>query len=727
LITGERITKRLGGRGGRAVSERKQDYRDCAERVAREILGEPTPRLSNDKELRWGNHGSLALNVERGLFFDHEHDEGGGVRWLLRHRLGLDEAAINRWLQDRRYITIDDPQPNGGRRPNQRKIVATYDYVDTTGALLFQVVRYEPKTFRQRRPNGADWSWSVKGERQVPYRLPALAEAIGNQRPVTVVEGEKDVDRLAQWNVVATTNAGGAGKWRPELNQHFRGADVILIPDADEAGHRHVHLVGAALAGVAQRIRVLMLPGLPPKGDVSDWIEAGGTADRFWELVEAAPDWVAPTVEADADETSAAKAATADAEQCLIDELARLDQTEYDRRRTDAAHELGVRRSTLDDARQHRRAEIDAERGPPPLRGDWIVQPWAEPVDGDALLLAIVRRIRRHVVLSNDQAIAVALWVLMTWAHQEAAVHSPILLATSAEANSGKSTLAKLIGFIVPRGMNCVGITEAPLYRGIELWEPTVIVDEADSILIDNEPLRTVINSGWTRGDGVPRCISDSYIPHLFPTFCPKAIAMKGLRLPDTTLSRCIIIELKRKKPSETAEHFKHIDDAGLCDLRRQAMRWTMDHVKALKTAEPVMPAAFENRLGDNWRLMLAIADLAGGQWPEHARQAAVVVAKVLDSGDTSVGIRLLADLKAILEERGVDRIFSEELAEALRAMEDRPWSDWKGKPITKTAIARLLKPFKDQTSDSKTIRVGNATLKGYSRQDFQDAFERYL
>src|SRR4029077_15984142 len=116
-------------------------------------------------------------------------------------------------------------------------------------------------------------------------------------------------------------------------------------------------------------------------------------------------------------------------------------------------------------------------------------------------------------------------------------------------------------------------------------------------------------------GRAVPRC--DSNDPRLFSTFCPKAIGLNGRKMPDTTLSRCIIIDLKRKKRSDRVEHFRHIDDTGLANLRRQAQRWTRDNVATLETAVPELPAGFDNRLGDNWRLMLAIADLAGGEWAD--------------------------------------------------------------------------------------------------------------
>src|SRR5262249_36537053 len=157
----------------------------------------------------------------------------------------------------------------------------------------------------------------------------------------------------------------------------------------------------------------------------------------------------------------------------------------------------------------------------------------------------------------------------------------------------------------------------------------TIIVDEADTTFKENEALRAVINSGWTRGSGVLRCIGDENTPHLFPTFCPKAIGMKGRRLPDTTLSRCIVIEMKRKRSLDQAEHFEHVDDAGLGELRQQCMRWSIDNAETLRGAVPQMPAGFGNRLGDNWRLILAIADRVGGEWPEGARCAAVSLSKV--------------------------------------------------------------------------------------------------
>jgi hypothetical protein len=323
-------------------------------------------------------------------------------------------------------------------------------------------------------------------------------------------------------------------------------------------------------------------------------------------------------------------------------------------------------------------------------------------------------------VLTPDQALTVALWIMMAWAHPGAAIYSPIpiLMVTSAEANSGKTTLLGLIGFLVPRSLPSVGVSEAALYRSIELWNPTIIADEFDTLLADNEPLRAVINSGWTRGSGVLRCVGDDKTPHRFTTFCPKVIGLKGRKLPDTTLSRAVIIELKRKKPSDRVEHFRHLDDAEFANVRRQALRWTMDNIATLETAVPKLPAGFDNRIGDNWRLMIAIADLAGGEWPDQARQATTVIAKV-NASDMSIRVQLLADIRTIFATKSVDRIATSELIAALVDIDSHPWAEWKGgKAITASGLAKLLAPL---YIVSGTIRVGlDKTTKGYQLGHFQ-------
>lgn len=166
----------------------------------------------------------------------------------------------------------------------------TYDYRDEEGTLLFQAVRLKsPKTFRQRRPDGAgNWSWTLGDVRRVLYRLPELLASPADTR-VFIVEGEKDVERLAQLNVLATTNPMGAGKWEHVDDEPLRGRQVVILPDNDDAGTVHADDVARALLDKATETRVLRLPDLPEKGDVSDWIASGGTAEALVKLASTAP------------------------------------------------------------------------------------------------------------------------------------------------------------------------------------------------------------------------------------------------------------------------------------------------------------------------------------------------------------------------------------------------------------------------------------------------------
>lgn len=181
---------------------------------------------------------------------------------------------------------------NDGNQTVKPREVAAYDYRDESGNLLFQVVRFSPKTFRQRKPDGKGaWIWNIEGSRRVLYRLPELISSDSSFH-VFVPEGEKDVDnvRALGEGFQATTNPGGAGKWRDEYSESLKDRTVILLPHNDKAGRDHAFSVGVSLLKVGACIKAILLPNLPEKGDVSDWINAGGTADQLWKLVAEAPD-----------------------------------------------------------------------------------------------------------------------------------------------------------------------------------------------------------------------------------------------------------------------------------------------------------------------------------------------------------------------------------------------------------------------------------------------------
>jgi len=232
-------------------------------------------------------------------------------RILLKCFAGCSQEQILRALEARGISRSDlsppsKPQP----RRDSSTILKTYDYFSKDGRLLFQVVRMNPKTFRQRRPcpnngkcghpkcsremYGGWWHWDLDGVERVLYHLPEVMAASARGGRVYVVEGEKDADALAHRGLVATTNPQGAGKWRAEYSEALRGACVVILPDNDEPGRRHAEQVAQSLHGIAASVRVLHLPGLPPKGDVSDWLAAGGTTEELEWLADKAPEWTPP-------------------------------------------------------------------------------------------------------------------------------------------------------------------------------------------------------------------------------------------------------------------------------------------------------------------------------------------------------------------------------------------------------------------------------------------------
>jgi len=237
------------------------DWPSLCEPIARAVWGNPT--METPGELRWGRYGSRVLDRQHGVWFDHENNIGGGTLDLVP---GAEIAEKMRWLAGEGLIAGGAPKP---------RIVATYDYTDEQGKLLFQVVRFDPKDFRQRRPDGeGGWIWSLDDTRRVLYRLCGLRAAIDFDDVVYIVEGEKDVDALHARDLVATCNPGGAGKWRAEYSESLRDANAVIVGDNDQAGRSHAQQVAAALHGIAKFVRVLDLtkfwPECRPKGDVSD-------------------------------------------------------------------------------------------------------------------------------------------------------------------------------------------------------------------------------------------------------------------------------------------------------------------------------------------------------------------------------------------------------------------------------------------------------------------------
>jgi hypothetical protein len=274
------------------------DFPGLMQPVALRLLGEPNPRLTKSpRDVRFGNQGSMAVDCNQGRWFDHENKVGGGVLDLIRHKRGIDAGAAMDWLRCEGLLPHDALAGRSSPVPGAKD--TTYDYVDENGLLLHQTVRREPKKFLQRRPdpdNAGRWIWKLNGIRTVLYQLSDLLVGMANGDTVYVTEGEKDADNLRTLKFTATTNPMGAGNWRSDYSELLRGANVVVISDNDQTGRDHVEQVASSLNGIATRVRVLDIrsiwPECPEKGDISDWIAAGGDADKLRKAVEALPDWM---------------------------------------------------------------------------------------------------------------------------------------------------------------------------------------------------------------------------------------------------------------------------------------------------------------------------------------------------------------------------------------------------------------------------------------------------
>jgi putative DNA primase/helicase len=398
----------------------------------------------------------------------------------------------------------------------------------------------------------------------------------------------------------------------------------------------------------------------------------------------------------------------------LIGELASLDSLDYELQRDTAAAGLGIRISALDKLVKGRRAATDGENAALP---HWNVEPSAEPVDGAALLNSLRQIFRRYVILPKGADIALPLWVLHAWT-MDAGDISPLMVLVSPTKRCGKTSVLIVLYFLTPRSELSSNITAPALFRYIEEVRPTLLIDEADSFAKDNEELRGILNSGHTKAAAnVIRNVDHK--PRRFSTWAPKAIATIGT-LPDTLEDRAVVARLQRKPPGATVERLRRRDNAAFAALRSQAARWAADNFGKLVDPDPKMPD-LNDRAADNWCPLLAIAELAGGTWPEEARRAACLLSD--EEQDGAIGVELLRDIRSAFGNDDVIR--SSDLVAKLTADPERPWAEWKqGRPLTQKQVAGLLAPFH---IISLTVHPpGLPDGKGYRRIEFEEAWAVY-
>jgi hypothetical protein len=641
----------------------------------------------------------------------------------------LSRHSAPRWRQSARNLGKLRTNRRGPNKSSPR----LYDYRDETGNLLFQTVRFEfqnsdgsfvltdtgkrKKTFRQRRPNPdrpEQWLWNLDGVALVPYRLPELIEAAGNETLIVIAEGERKVDLLRGWNIAATCNSGGAKKWRAEHSAYLKDANVVIMPDNDPAGRKHLDAAAASLKEVGAAVRVLNLPGLSLKDDVLDWAAAGGTVDQLYALIDRdAKPWK-PSNGADTNEEDGRTGASLDRE---ITRLSKLSTIEYEHERKTAPGKLGVRAAILDKLVKDARPAETGQGRPLELPEP---EPWASPVDGGELISQLTDAIRRYVVLNESDTLAVSLWVLHAYCF-ELFMCTPRLAITSPEKRCGKTTLLDVLACLLPRPLSTANISSAATFRTVEAVRPTLLIDEADTFLGENEELRGILNSGHRSGGQVIRTVGDDFEPRAFSTHCPVAVAQIG-KLPSTLADRSINVSMKRRSRDEAVSRFRIGRAPELDEIARKAARWIADNAAAIRKCEPDIPAAIFNRAADNWAPLFAIAEFVGSDASKRLRQAALATCGFEE--EMSYNAELLADIREVFTENGSERISSADLVAALVAMTDRPWGECShGKPLTQNQLARRLKAFELRP---RIMRVNGIPAKGYERDDFSDAFSRY-
>jgi len=405
-----------------------------------------------------------------------------------------------------------------------------------------------------------------------------------------------------------------------------------------------------------------------------------------------------------------------------VERLAKLSPVEYDLARRREAKALGLSVTVLDnEVKRARSSEGD-------VAGKTMeyptVEPWAESVDGAVLLSEIQGAVKRFIVCEPETAVAAALWCAFTWFVDVAQV-APIAIITAPEKRCGKSQLLDFMGRLSRRPLPASNVTASVLFRVIERDCPTLLIDEADSFLARSEDLRGILNSGHTRSSAfVLRSVGDDFEPKSFSTWGAKAVCGIG-KLAETLMDRGIILELRRKLPSESVTRLRHASPDLFPRLASMLARWSDDNAGNVQQARPALPEVLNDREQDSWEPLLAIADCAGGEWPELARKTAVKLSERNAENTISTGAELLADIRDVFQEKDVTRISSKDLLEALTSDEEKSWHTYnRGQPMNPRQLAKRLREYEIHPD---SVRTWAGTPKGYKLEQFTDAFSRYL
>jgi len=349
-------------------------------------------------------------------------------------------------------------------------------------------------------------------------------------------------------------------------------------------------------------------------------------------------------------------------------------------------------------------------------------------INGAELLDTVHTFIKRFVAFPSPACIdTVTLWA--AHAHMVEHFHTtPRLAMLSPEPESGKTRVLEILDLLTPRPMLVFSPSVAAIFRKLAQEQITLLFDEVDTIFTkrgkddQNEDLRALLNAGYRRGASIPRCVGPRHDVEEFAVFA--AVALAGIGdLPDTIMTRSIVIKMRRRTTREVIEQYRvRLHEQEGHALRDQLADWAELVGSAAGKAFPLLPEGVTDRRAEAWEPLIAIADAAGGTWSERARVASVADVAATRERVPTLGIRLLSDVREAFKERDV--LATSDLLEILNNMDEAPWGDLRGKPLDSRGLAMRLKKY---GVVPKTVRIGTATPKGYTRENLYDAWERYL
>lgn len=416
-----------------------------------------------------------------------------------------------------------------------------------------------------------------------------------------------------------------------------------------------------------------------------------------------------------------------------IERLAKLSRLEYEMTRKEEAENLGVRASVLD-AMVHQEREDKKS-----LSIVEELEPWHEEVEMEKVLDEIEGFLLKHAIIPKGASPAITAWVASTYLINAFAIF-PRLVIHSPEKRCGKSTVLDIVDAFANKSLLVSNISAAAIFRVIDAFQPTLIIDEADtSIAKSDGEIIGILNSGHAkRRAKVVRVEGDNLEVKAFSTWSPMAFAsIKPLQ--GTLMDRSIVIELRRKMKDETVSRLRIDAQEQTTTIRQKLKRWADDNFDTIQNNQIEPPSFGNDRAADNWLPIYTLAHHAGERWKKKIETAYQLL--TCKEEEHTPQIMLLQDIKSIFDElkakepprdeldeaikRKPIRISSSELVEKLIALEERPWCEWKkGFPMTQNSLAKLLKAFR---IESKNIRIFNKTVRGFEYAQFEDAFNRYL